>query len=119
MKTSSRFRIYRDARKRLGTAYPLAFPPKGKRPPLKVGVIREIAGDGSHGLTVRKVRVFLSIWTRSSAYLEAVAREGTRRGLDGSPAGTVDPAHAADAARVLAERRGRKAAGAMDSRRGR
>jgi len=107
MRTSVRFRLYKEARREMSRAYPEAFPGKGKRPPLKVGILRDIIEDGSHGLTAGRVRLFLSIWTRSTSYLRSVAMRRDRRSLDGSPCGTVDESHAAEAKAELEARRAR------------
>lgn len=107
MRTSVRFRIYKEARRAMSRAYPAAFPPKGRRPPLKVGILRDILDDGSHGLTSGRVRVFLSIWTRSTSYLRSVAMRRERVGLDGTPAGRIEESHAAEAEAELAARRAR------------
>jgi len=106
-KTSTRFRIYKAARKALARAYPAAFPPRGRRPPLRVGILREIAESGLCGLSATHVRIFLQVWTSSTSYLGSVSRGGARVGLDGACAGYVDDAHAAEAAARVAERRSR------------
>lgn len=110
MRTSHRFRLYKEARRALSTAYPSAFPQKGRRPPLKVGILRDILDDGSHGLPACRVRLFLSIWTRSTSYLESVARKKERVALDGGTTGTVSAAHASEAENAVAARRTRSKA---------
>lgn len=109
MRTSRRFRVYKEARRKMAQAYPAAFPLKGRRPPLKVGVIKDILGDGSHGLPSGQVRLFLAIWTRSTAYLDSVARGRQRVAIDGTPEGEVSTVHAALAAQAVAERRNGRA----------
>jgi len=85
-------------------AYPRAFPRCGYRPPLKVGIFRDIVEDGTSGLPAGKVRLFLSIWTRSTSYLNGVARGRHRVGLDGTPCGKVSNENAMEAAVRLASR---------------
>ena len=109
MKTSVRFRLYKEARREMARAYPSAFPTRGRRPPLKVGILRDILDDGSHGLTSGRVRIFLAIWTRSTSYLRSVAMRRERKGLFGDPAGAVAESHAAEAVAELAGRKARSA----------
>lgn len=106
-KTSKRFRTYRCALKALSSAYPAAFPPKGRRPPLAVGVVKDILGRRPQGLTATQVRIFLQVWTTSTAYLTSVARGGDRVRLDGRPAGPVSTSHAEEARARVSERRKR------------
>lgn len=105
LRTSQRFRLYKEARREMSRAYPAAFPCKGRRLPLKVGILRDIIEDGSHGLPAGRVRVFLSIWTRSTSYLESVCRGRERIGLDGAPCSPVDAAHAMEAREAVERRR--------------
>lgn len=109
MRTSQRFRLYKEARRELTRAYPAAFPAKGRRPPLKVGILKDIISDGSHGLPAGRVRVFLAIWTRSTSYLESVSRAKERVGLDGLACSGVAAAHAAEAKASVETRRSAKA----------
>jgi len=106
-KTSTRFRIYKAARKALSRAYPAAFPPRGRRPPLRVGIIREIVASRPCGLSATHLRIFLQVWTSSTSYLASVAQGGARVGLDGTLAGFVDESHAAEAAERVQGRRSR------------
>jgi len=106
-KTSTRFRIYKAARKCLASAYPAAFPPRGRRPPLKCGILRDIVERGAGGLSATHVRIFLQVWTSSTAYLSSVSRGGGRIGLDGTCDGFVEESHAGEAAAMVAERRER------------
>lgn len=109
MRTSVRFRAYKNARREMARAYPATFPAKGRRPPLKVGILKDIINDGSHGLTAGRVRLFLSIWTRSTSYLRSVAMRRPRQGLDGTAVGAVTESHAREAEAELQARQVRAA----------
>lgn len=103
-RTSVRFRTYRTARRALTAAYPAAFPARGRRPPLKVGILRDLLSADTRGLTATQVRTFLQVWTSSCSYLGSVARGGPRISLDGAQAGAVLAGNAEEAAGRIAER---------------
>jgi|HigsolmetaGSP11D_1036233.scaffolds.fasta_scaffold00310_8 Activator of osmoprotectant transporter ProP len=109
-RTSHRFRIYRAVRRVLMRRYPRAFPGRGRRPPLKVGILRDIVHRGHPGVSASQVRIFLQVWTSSTAYLASVAMGGPRTDLDGAPAGMVDDSHAREARERVAARRRERAA---------
>ena len=117
LRTSQRFRLYKVARKELSRVYPAAFPARGRRRPLKIGILKDIICDGSHGLPAGQVRVFLSIWTRSTSYLESVARGKERIGLDGTPCSAVEESHAVEARAAVDRRRSTKPSGKFDAAR--
>jgi sRNA-binding protein len=108
-RASARFRAYRQVARALSARHPLAFPCRGIRPPLKVGVLRDISKDLPEGVSRTRVRLFLSMWTASTAYLIGVSKGRPRVCLEGLPAGEVDASHVAEAAARLAERRARAA----------
>lgn len=108
MKTSKRFRIYKEMRRELIEKYPAAFPAKGKRPPLKVGIVKDILADGSLNSTANNLRIFLSIWTRSTAYLQSVAKMRPRITLSGEVCAEISKVHASTAAEIIVSRKNKK-----------
>lgn len=105
LRTSKKFKIYRSMRRRLSRSYPEAFPARGRRPPLKIGIIDDLRSDGRINGAVTDCRVFLRIWTNSTAYLKSIEGGGERIGLRGIPEGRVERPHAAEAAKVLRQRK--------------
>jgi sRNA-binding protein len=75
---------------------------------LKVGILKDIVEDGTIDASNTQIRLFLSIWTNSTAYLKSITRRGDRIDLNGVPIGKVSDSHASDARRILDERRSRK-----------
>jgi ProP effector len=110
---------YRETLSVVRPLFPSAFPARGRRPPLKIGILREIAGrlpaSGGEAPSLTTLRAFLTIWTGSAAYLVSVARRRPRLDLDGAPAGPVDPDHARQAKERLARRRAQAAAARASS----
>lgn len=109
MKASKRFRIYKEMRRELIAKYPDAFPVKGKRPPLKVGIIKDILEDGAVTNGANNIRIFLSIWTRSTAYLQGVAKKRPRVTINGEICGEISDNHASEAAQIILFRKNKKA----------
>jgi sRNA-binding protein len=105
LRTSKKFRIYKEVRRELTTLYPRAFPRLGRRPVLRVGILDDIRSCPARALSMNKYRVFLRIWTNSTAYLKAVAPMEPRVSLDGSHDGSVDRRHAVEARAQLAARK--------------
>lgn len=101
---SVKFKLYRKVRKELSSQYPELFPARTKRPPLKVGILKDIVSDGKTDLSTTQIRFFLSIWTTSTAYLKSVARGQARVGLRGEECGRVERAHEIDARKILTQR---------------
>jgi len=108
MKTSKRFRIYKELRREMTSTYPAAFPVKGERPPLKVGIIRDIIEDESVQATRNNLRVFLSIWTRSTAYLQSVSKKRPRVALNGEIHSQINKKHAISARETISQRKNRR-----------
>lgn len=119
LRTGPRFAVYRSVHAMLNAAYPVLFPKKGRRrPPLKEGILHDIVAAHREAATATDIRIFLRVWTRSTAYLETVARGGRRYGLDMSPAGSVAESHAIEAAQKVRIRRDRSAARKVDNNTG-
>ena len=105
LKASRKFKIYKAARRELCARFPLAFPWKGRRPTLKVGIFDDLRAAGLERVSLTDCRVFLRIWTGSTAYLVNVREGRARVALDGAPQGAVSAGHVAEAAVRLATRR--------------
>lgn len=103
--TSKKFKIYKEIRRHLVSRYPLAFPVKGRRPPLKIGILKDILADDQSPFTTGKLRVFLSIWTRSTAYLKSVSEGAGRVELSGTITASVEASHSLEAKRKIHTRR--------------
>lgn len=104
-----RWETYHATREELHTLFPGAFPARGQPvPPLKIGIAQEI--KARTGMPWRKVQSFLRVWAGRRVYQDALAAGGERVGLDGEPAGEVDPAHVAYARHQLGRRWGVQAA---------
>lgn len=109
LRPSVKFKLYKRIRRELTTAYPALFPMRGTRPPLKVGILKDIVEEGTIDASTTQIRLFLSIWTNSTAYLKSVTRRCERMGLNGEPLGKVSDNHASEARKILDDRRSRKA----------
>lgn len=105
LRNSRKFRIYKEARRELGSLYPAAFPRSGRRPALKIGILDDIRGDGSLGISMTSCRRFLSIWTSSTAYLSNMSKGKPRIGLDGAEHGEVSEVHHCEAKETLNRRK--------------
>jgi sRNA-binding protein len=81
---------------------------RGTRPPLKIGILKDIVEEGFIEASTTHIRLFLSIWTNSTAYLKSVTRCGERMSLNGEAVGKVSGNHASEARKILDERRVRK-----------
>lgn len=108
IRASVKFKLYKKVRVALTKRYPLAFPRSGTRPPLKIGILKEIIPIEDQTISSTQVRIFLSIWTSSTAYLQSVARGGTRVSVDGSVHSEVSRHHASEARKILRERTRRR-----------
>jgi sRNA-binding protein len=64
-----------------------------RRPPtasLKIGVHKDLqAAKAVTGLSLRELKLVLTMYTRSAGYLASIRERAARIGLDGQPAGTV------------------------------
>lgn len=108
LRPSVKFKLYKRIRRELATSYPASFPMRGTRPPLKIGVLKDIVEDGIIDASITHIRVFLSIWTNSTAYLKSVTRCGERLNLSGEAVGKVSRSHASEARQILEQRKARK-----------
>lgn len=108
MRSSAKFKFYKSMRRELFRHYPHAFPVCGKRPPLKLGILRDIVTDQKIACSATQLRFFLSIWTSSTAYLKSISVEKQRYGIDPSDSFPVDIEHARLARKILAERKKNK-----------
>jgi sRNA-binding protein len=105
LRNSRKFKIYKQARRELTTRFPEAFPRCGKRPALKVGILDDIRSAGDIGISMTHCRRFLSIWTRSTAYLVNMTPGKPRVGLDGGQSGSVSDGHHREARATLTRRK--------------
>lgn len=105
---SVKFKFYKSMRKQLSAHYPHVFPNRGKRPPLKLGILRDIIEDKKVSCSSSQLRFFLSIWTSSTAYLKSVAIENQRYGIDPADFEPLQTAHSQLAKRILSERKKNK-----------
>ncbi|MBY3150995.1 hypothetical protein HFO56_00935 [Rhizobium laguerreae] len=108
LRNSRKFKIYKQARRELTTRFPSAFPRSGKRPALKVGILEDIRSAGELRISMTSCRRFLSIWTRSTAYLVNMTAGKPRVGLDGCQAGCVSDGHHREARATLTRRKSAK-----------
>jgi sRNA-binding protein len=108
MRPSVKFKLYKRIRRELANAYPALFPMRGTRLPLKVGILKDIVEDGMIDASTTQIRMFLSIWVNSTAYLKSVTRRSERVGLKGEHLGKVSDSHASEARKILDDRRSRK-----------
>lgn len=104
LRTSKKFKIYRSARKELTVRFPTAFPRAGVRPPLKVGILEDLKVHDGLLHSTTDYRVFLGIWTRSTAYLKSIKDKRNRVDLTGKTVSSVQARHSAEAAEKLASR---------------
>ncbi len=108
LRPSVKFKIYKQMRRELAQHYPHAFPLRGKRPPLKVGIVHEIIADRKISCSASQLRFFLSIWTNSTAYLKSVSVEKFRHGIYPGDFSPLVTDHVRLAKKILAERRKNK-----------
>lgn len=108
IRTAKKFRIYKAARRELTARFPEAFPRAGRRPPLKVGILDDLRAHDI-GVSMTHCRLFLRIWTHSTAYLKSVSPDAERVGLDGVSHGGVLNSHVTEARSALRSRRARRA----------
>ncbi|MCV9963754.1 ProQ/FinO family protein [Pararhizobium sp. BT-229] len=105
LRNSRKFRLYKQARREMTEKFPAAFPRSGKRPALKVGILDDIRQAGDLRISMTNCRRFLSIWTRSTAYLVNMTAGEPRVGLDGRHAGRVSDGHYREAKATLKRRK--------------
>jgi sRNA-binding protein len=108
IRASIKFKLYKRVRKALTERYPDAFPVCGRRPPLKIGILKDILPVDDPEISATQVRIFLNVWTSSTAYLQSVSRGGQRVCTQGNKIETVSPMHAAEARKILNERAERR-----------
>ncbi|SMH29490.1 ProQ/FINO family protein [Azospirillum agricola] len=92
-------------RRALARAFPACFNrPKSKAPkrPLKVGIVadavaRGVTGEDGRPLTAKRIERAVADYCTGTKYEAALIAGAVRIDLDGDPAGTVLPAHAAHA----------------------
>lgn len=87
--TSKKFKIYKRTRRELSTLFPLAFPRSGKRPPLKIGILSDLKNNTQIKSSITDCRIFLRIWTNSTAYLKNMENFDKRTGLHGENSNEV------------------------------
>jgi sRNA-binding protein len=109
VRAAVKFKIYKKVRRSLTANYPKAFPAIGKRPPLKIGILKEILPISGDDISATQVRLFLGIWTSSTAYLQSVSRGGPRVCIKGTPGEAVSSIHAAEAKEILRKRASHRA----------
>ncbi|SAL81751.1 ProP effector [Caballeronia choica] len=88
----------------LRAAYPALF---SHPVPLALGIAKELTGARRAGtlvVTAVPLRLALSAWCTSDAYIAALAAGGFRIGLDGQPTEPVSAEHVAAAAATLRKR---------------
>jgi Activator of osmoprotectant transporter ProP len=105
LRTSEKFRIYREVGKILRTAHPELFPVRGRRPPLKKGILRELIALHGEKVTATKIRVFLRVWTHSTSYLMSLSRGGSRLGIGAVTCESVMERHMKEAAECVRNRK--------------
>jgi ProP effector len=103
MSPKQRLSAYLAVRPLAAAAFPCAFSSRRRRP-LALGSFEAVARALEGQASRTRVRAFLAVWTRSTAYLKSVAKGGPRYTLDGIPSGTVAEAHRAAAISALAAR---------------
>lgn len=114
LRTSRKFKLYRQVGKLLREAHPHLFPARGRRPPLKQGILQELIALHAEQTTATSIRVFLSIWTRSTSYLMSVSRGGPRIGIGSSIGCEVTEDNRLEACGRIRERRLRTRAAIVD-----
>jgi sRNA-binding protein len=115
LRTSQKFKIYRQVGKMLREAHPHLFPQRGSRPPLKEGILQELIAIHKSETTATNIRVFLRIWTRSTSYLMSVSKGGARLGLEAEDRGEVLDQHRREAGGRIRERRSKIRASKVDN----
>lgn len=105
LRNSRKFRLYKEAKRELCGRYPAAFPPVGKRPALKIGILDDLRADGDLAISITNCRRFLSIWTRSTAYLCNMRAGMPRVGLDGETHEAITESHQKEARKTLSDRK--------------
>jgi sRNA-binding protein len=105
LRTSQKFRVYKEVGKILRAAHPQLFPSRGRRPPLKEGILQELIALHGTETTATNIRVFLRIWTRSTSYLMSVSRGGPRVGIGAVQGLDVQEHHRREAGGRIRERR--------------
>jgi sRNA-binding protein len=108
IRASVKFKLYKRVRWALTQRYPAAFPTSGRRPPLKIGILKDILPIDDPDISSTQVRIFMGVWTSSTAYLQSVSRGGQRVCPQGNKMEIVSPRHAAEARKILNERAARR-----------
>lgn len=103
--SEKRIRVYAEVLLHVREAFPNAFPRIGVRPPLRISIFDDLLKTAPH-LSRTRLRIFLGVWTRSTAYLKGAARAQFRIDLLGAPCEPMLPAHRAEARRRLTVRQG-------------
>ncbi|MNU52888.1 ProP effector [compost metagenome] len=105
LRTSQKFKVYKEVGKILRAAHPQLFPGRGRRPPLKEGILQELISLHGKETTATNIRVFLRIWTRSTSYLMSVSKGGPRIGIGAAQGQNVQEHHRKEAGGRIRERR--------------
>lgn len=113
-RTSRKFKVYREVGRMLREAHPHLFPSRGRRPPLKEGILQELILLHGNDTTATNIRVFLRIWTRSTSYLMSVSKGGLRLGIGQITGTEVAEHHRREANGRIRERRLRIRAAIVD-----
>ena len=92
----------------LNKKYPKAFPPKGPRPSLKIGIKEDVVKAFDNKFTNVKVHNFLSWYTCSKLYFQNHVAGMPRYDLRGSITGQVTEKEAADVKQKMQVRNERK-----------
>ncbi|MTH95387.1 ProQ/FinO family protein [Roseibium sp. RKSG952] len=108
VRTSRRFRIYKTVRAAVSLRFPNAFPRSGTRPPLKIGIVKDLLEhSGELNVSRSDMRLFLSVWIRSGSYQKGLSIIPHRFDLDGTLSGEVSPSQRMKARDVIRMRRDR------------
>lgn len=99
--TSKKFKIYKKTRRELSDLFPDAFPRTGKRPALKVGILDDLKAIENLESSITNCRIFLRIWTNSTAYLKSISKKQKRKGLRGENCNEVLISHINEAKKQL------------------
>jgi sRNA-binding protein len=105
LRTSQKFKVYKEVGRILRAAHPQLFPGRGRRPPLKEGILQELITLHGTETTATNIRVFLRIWTRSTSYLMSVSKGGPRVGIGAVAGHDVQEHHRREAGCRIRERR--------------
>jgi sRNA-binding protein len=114
LRTSQKFKVYRQVGRILRSAHPQLFPSRGRRPPLKEGILRDLIELHGSETTATNIRIFLRIWTRSTSYLMSVSKGGQRIGIGAAPSHEVLEHHRREAGGRIRERRLKSTAPIVD-----